>query len=179
MNFVRTNIDGLFLIELTVNADERGSFVRIFCTDTFAAQGLPREFPQTSISTNRMKGTLRGLHYQAAPHAEGKLIRCSRGALFDVAVDLRPESPSFRSVFSTTLAEDSPRALYLPPGCAHGFQSLRDDTEVVYQIATPYRAQSARGIRWDDPDLGIAWPTTPTVMSQRDRTLPSLREVFP
>jgi dTDP-4-dehydrorhamnose 3,5-epimerase len=179
MNFVATTIEGAFLIELRSNEDERGSFTRVFCAETFSRHGLPREFPQTSISTNNRLGTLRGLHYQAPPDGEGKLLRCSRGALFDVAVDLRPASPTFRGVLTVELEDASPRAIYLPPGCAHGFLTLRDDTEVVYQISVPYAAHAARGVRWDDPDLAIPWPMPPTVISDRDRSLPLLREAYP
>lgn len=178
MRFGATEIDGVWIIEPDRQADERGWFARTHCAEEFAARGLTSEFAQCNASFNRRRGTLRGLHYQVAPAAEAKLIRCVRGALFDVAVDLRPGSATLGRWVAATLSADSGTAIHIPEGCAHGFQTLSDDTELFYQISTPYRPGLTRGVRWNDPELAIAWPLDRPVLSDRDRALPSLAEAL-
>jgi dTDP-4-dehydrorhamnose 3,5-epimerase len=178
MQFRSLAIPGVWLVELEKLADERGFFSRIFSSDAFHERGLCASYPQWSVSFNIRRGTLRGLHFQAPPHAEIKLVSCTRGAIFDVAVDVRPGSPSRGRWVGVELTADSGSALYIPAGFAHGFQTLTDDAEVLYHISEPYRAEAARGVRWDDPDLAIAWPQTQQrVMSSRDRALPRLRDL--
>lgn len=172
MIFRPTPLAGAVLLELERKADERGFFARTWCREEFAAQGLDPALSQCSVSFNHRRGTLRGLHLQAAPHAETKLVRCTRGAVWDVIVDLRPESPTFRQHFAAVLSAETGNALYIPPGMAHGFQTLEDATEVFYQISVPYAPESARGYRWDDPAFGIPWPEPVTVISERDREWP-------
>ncbi len=173
MHFAKTPVDGAFLIDVEAHEDERGLFARTFCAEEFAAHGLDPRVAQASVSFNRRAGTLRGLHYQAAPHGEAKLIRCTAGAIFDVILDLRRDSPSYLRHFAATLTSRERRALYVPVGCAHGFQTLVDDSEVLYQMSTSYAPESARGVRWNDPAFGIAWPpASDRVMSERDRTYP-------
>jgi dTDP-4-dehydrorhamnose 3,5-epimerase len=178
MRFLPLEIPGLWRIEPEKVADERGFFSRLFCRDTFRERGLCVDFPQWSISFNNRRGTLRGLHFQAAPHEEIKLVSCVRGAVFDVAVDLRADSPSRGRWAAVELSADNRSALYVPAGFAHGFHTLEDDTEVLYHISEPYRPESSRGVRWDDPDLAIAWPgAQERVISERDRALPRLRDL--
>lgn len=173
MIFTSTSIAGAFLIDIEPLRDERGLFARTVCREAFAAQGLNGDFVQQSLSWNARQGTLRGLHWQAAPYAEDKLVRVVRGALFDVAVDLRPTSSSFGQWFGAQLDQDNRRAFYIPKGCAHGFQTLVDDTEILYQMTTLYCPDAARGLRWDDPHLAIAWPDPlGAIVGERDRTLP-------
>lgn len=174
MRFVPAGLAGAWILEPERHADERGSFARTFDEAVFARRGLVTHFPQHSVSFNRRRGTLRGLHLQAAPHEETKLVRCSRGAVVDVAVDLRPGSATYRAHLAVELSADNGRQLYIPQGCAHGFQTLADDTELHYLISTPYMAAAVRGYRWDDPAFGIEWPLPVTVISERDRALPCL-----
>lgn len=169
-----TALAGLVLIEPAPHADERGRFTRLFCGETFAKAGLPVAFAQASTSFNLRRGTLRGLHYQTPPYAEGKLVRCTRGRIFDVAVDLRPGSPTYGGWLAVELAAESARQLYIPEGFAHGFQTLTDEAEIHYQITVPYRPEASRGIRWDDPALAIPWPVARPILSARDRSLPRL-----
>jgi dTDP-4-dehydrorhamnose 3,5-epimerase len=173
LKFTATTLPAVFLIELEKLEDERGYFARTFCSREFAERGLSPAVSQCSISRNTRAGTLRGMHYQEQPHAEAKLVRCSRGAIYDVVLDLRPHSPSYRAWYAAELSADNGRMLYVPEGCAHGFQTLSDDTEISYQISTPYVPQAARGVRWDDPAFAIAWPRPVAAMSERDRTYPS------
>lgn len=150
--------------------DERGFFARTWCKEDFAARGLVAEFAQASVSFNRRRGTLRGMHYQAEPHAEIKLVRCIRGAIYDVVVDLRPDSATYCRWEAVELTADNRLTLWIPKGLAHGFQTLEDDTELSYQISAPHWPLAARGVRWDDPAFGIVWPqTAECVMSERDR----------
>jgi dTDP-4-dehydrorhamnose 3,5-epimerase len=158
--------------------DERGFFSRVFCTDTFLQHGLRTDYAQWSVSFNKRCGTLRGLHFQAPPQEEIKLVSCTRGAVFDVAVDLRSGSPSRGKWAAVELSADNRSMLYIPAGFAHGFQTLTDDAEVRYHISERYRPEAARGVRWDDPDLAIAWPKSEErVISSRDQTLPRLRDL--
>jgi len=174
MRFLETKLRGAFVVEVERIDDERGFFARTFSRDEFAARGLKADFVQCSVSYNALQGTLRGLHYQTPPHAEAKLVRCVRGAIHDVIVDLRSGSPTRRQWFGVELTADNGRMLYVPEGFAHGFVTLADGSEVYYQITAYYQAESARGVRWDDPSLDIAWPMPPVAMSERDRRLPLL-----
>jgi len=174
--FIETAISGAWVVELERREDERGSFARVFDADEFSTRGLDARIAQTSISVNLRAGTLRGLHLQVAPHGETKLVRCTRGAVFDVIVDLRPESPSYLRWLSAELDPEGGRMLYVPEGVAHGFQTLDDDTEVHYQITRAYVPSHASGVRWNDPDLGIEWPEAERTISSRDRALPTLVE---
>jgi dTDP-4-dehydrorhamnose 3,5-epimerase len=169
-------VAGAYLVELEPKEDDRGFFARIWCRDEFAELRLNPEVAQVSISRNPRAGTLRGLHFQRAPHEEAKLVRCSRGAIFDVVVDLRPDSPTRGAWFGAELDEERGAALYVPEGCAHGFQTLVDDTDVLYLISYPYVPEAAAGVRWDDPVFAIGWPETPArTISQRDRSWPDFR----
>jgi dTDP-4-dehydrorhamnose 3,5-epimerase len=169
---------GAFVVEVQRTADDRGSFARTFDADRFEAEGLDPRVAQTNLSHNPRAGTLRGLHFQAAPHGEAKLVRVVRGASFHVLVDLRPTSDTYGTWFGIELSAAGDRALYAPAGCAHGFQTLLDDTEVLYQMSTPHVPAAAAGVRWDDPAFGVAWPDPPPhgrVISQRDATYPDFR----
>lgn len=174
MRFQPTNLDGVRLIHLERHEDERGFFARTFCRDEFSLQGLPVDFVQRSTSYNRTRGTLRGMHYQSDPHAEAKLVRCTRGALYDVVLDVRPGSPTFRRWISVELTQDNGQMLFIPEGYAHGFQTLVDDTEMYYEITVRYHPDAARGVRWNDPSCGIIWPLDNPVMSPRDAGFPLL-----
>ncbi|AOO80387.1 dTDP-4-dehydrorhamnose 3,5-epimerase [Bosea vaviloviae] len=168
-------LTGAFKIRLDTQADERGFFARRFCAATFADHGLETDFVQRSVSYNARRGTLRGLHFQAPPHAETKIVRCTRGSIFDVIVDLRAKSPTFGRWHAETLTADNHIALYVPKGFAHGFQTLEDVTEIDYEITPAYVPGFARGVRFDDKELGIEWPISSAILSDRDRNLPGLR----
>ena len=172
MRFEATKIPGVVVVEPDLLGDERGFFARVWCRRDFADHGLRAELAQCSLSWNRRKGTLRGMHLQLAPHAEAKLVRVTRGAVFDVAVDLRPDSPTFRRWFGCELTEANRRMLYIAEGLAHGFLTLAEGTEVVYQISEFHHPEAARGVRWDDPAFAIDWPGRPVVISERDRSYP-------
>lgn len=173
MKFCTTALGGVFLVELEALVDERGLFARSWCAQEFREQGLDADLSQISVSFNHRAGTLRGMHWQAMPHAETKLVRCTMGAIFDVALDLRRDSPTYRQWYAAELTARNRRALYIPHGVAHGFQTLADDSEVLYMMSVPYHAASARGLRWNDPAFGIAWPTAAArVMSSRDAAYP-------
>jgi dTDP-4-dehydrorhamnose 3,5-epimerase len=172
MRFTETKVAGAFLIEPEPVADERGFFARTWCREEFAEHGLNPELAQANISFNHRRGTLRGLHLQAHPHQEAKLVRCTRGAIFDVAVDLRPDSMTYLAWFGAELTDANRSMLYVPEGCAHGFLTLTDATEVAYQMSAPYAPAAARGVRWDDPAFGIDWPGEVLVINERDRRYP-------
>ena len=174
MKFSACPIDGAWLLDIEPVSDERGFFARSHCVTEFGARGLQGEFRQSSVSFNQRRGTLRGMHYQAVPHAETKLVRCTAGAVFDAIVDLREASRSYGRWFGTELSAANRRALYIPAGCAHGFLTLTDGAEVLYQISSDYVAAAARGLRWNDPAIGIAWPFAPLLVSARDAALPLL-----
>jgi dTDP-4-dehydrorhamnose 3,5-epimerase len=176
VRFETTPLEGLVLVVPEVRADARGSFTRTFCEREFADAGLPVRFVQCSLATNHGRGTLRGLHYQADPAPEGKLVRCTAGALFDVAVDLRRGSPTRLQWFSAVLSRENQRALFVPPGFAHGYQTLADETEAFYQMTAFYAPELARGLRWNDPALGIPWPIPDPVLSERDAAFPDYAE---
>lgn len=169
MRFLPTPVTGAWLVEPEARSDERGSFARLWCQDDFAAQGLRADFVQSNASFNVKKGTLRGLHYQAAPHGEIKLISCVRGRVFDVIVDMRPASPTYRRWFGAELTPESRRMLYVPKECAHGYLTLEDATEVIYPVTMSYHPESERGLRWDDPTIGVEWPMAPAVISTKDQ----------
>ena len=176
MRFLETPLAGVWVVEPDRLTDERGYFARTFCEGAFAERGLATHWVQCNTSYNRHRGTLRGMHYQAAPHGEAKLIRCTRGALFDVVVDLRANSPTRGRWFGVELSAETGRMLYVPEGLAHGFQTLEDATEVFYQMSHAYVPEAARGVRWDDPAFAIAWPESGArVISERDRTYPDWR----
>jgi len=175
MRFVPTELPGVLVLEQERHPDERGYFARTWASDELAARGLEARLSQCSVSFNRARGTLRGLHYQAPPAAEVKVVRCLRGALLDVAVDLRPDSASFRRWVGVELTPENGRALYIPRGFAHGFFTLLADTEIEYFISDAYRPEAARGVRFDDPFLAIGWPGRPSVIAPRDRDYPDAR----
>ena len=168
MKFTETALKGVYVVDIEPTRDERGLFARTFCAEEFAEYGLSAATLQCSVSYNLSKGTLRGMHYQAAPHEEDKLIRCTAGAIFDVIVDIRKGSPSYGGWFGTELTAANRRGLLAPKGFAHGFLSLADASEVLYMISTRYAPDFARGFRWDDPHVAIAWPMKPLVISARD-----------
>jgi dTDP-4-dehydrorhamnose 3,5-epimerase len=182
MRFLATALPGVHILEQERHADARGYFARTWCAKELLAQGLDASLLQSSVSFNHKKATLRGLHYQAPPYSEVKVVRCARGALFDVAVDIRPDSPSFRKWVGVELSADNGRALYIPKGFAHGFYTLADDTEVEYFISTEYRPDAARGLRYNDAFFDVKWPGVVSVIAERDRdypdaTLPRLEEM--
>ncbi|HEX6958878.1 MAG TPA: dTDP-4-dehydrorhamnose 3,5-epimerase [Ferrovibrio sp.] len=176
MKFREVGLSGAFLIDIERRSDERGFFARTWCRREFAALGIDIDWLQASVSVSRRRGTLRGMHYQAAPHGEAKLIRCSRGAIYDVIVDLRSESPTYRQWAGIPMSADSYRMLYVPKGFAHGFQTMTDDAEVTYLISEYYVAEAGRGLRHDDPALGIAWPLPVSSISDRDASWPLLAQ---
>lgn len=174
MIFTQSGLAGAFVIELERLADERGFFARTWCVKEFAEHGLTDRFVQANLSVTPRAGTLRGMHWQDPPHAEAKLIRVTAGAIHDVIVDLRPGSPTHAQHVGVRLDADNRRMLYVPEGCAHGFLTLADDTEVTYQMSEYYSPEAARGARWDDPSFGITWPAEVRVISERDATYPDL-----
>jgi dTDP-4-dehydrorhamnose 3,5-epimerase len=175
MTFLETPLNGAFVVDLEPQADERGFFARVWCPEELADHGLDTTIAQASLSYNRCRGTLRGLHYRVAPHAESKIVRCIRGAIYDVVVDLRPGSASYRQWFSVELTSDNRKSIYIPEGCAHGFQTLEDHTEVLYLMSKRYAPEAERGLRWDDRAIGITWPDVKTrIMCERDRNWPLL-----
>ena len=169
MIFRETELKGAFLIEPEPIVDDRGLFARLFCMREFEQHGLNGRLVQCNISVNKHAGTLRGMHYQVAPHEEAKLVRCTAGAIYDVIVDLRPSSTTFKRWMAFDLSAEGRLALYVPEGFAHGFQTLRDESEVFYQMSEFYEPKSARGLRWDDQAFNIKWPLPNRYMSERDR----------
>jgi dTDP-4-dehydrorhamnose 3,5-epimerase len=174
MKFQESPLAGAYTIDMDRLEDERGFFARSYCAAEFGARGLPAAMPQSSVSFNARRGTLRGLHYQAEPHAEDKLVRCTAGAIYHVIVDLRPGSATARRWFGVELSAANHRSLFVPKGLAHGFLTLSDDAEVLYMISVPYAPGFERGIRWNDPAIGISWPQPPSVVSARDAAYPLL-----
>lgn len=170
MIFTETKLKGAFIINVEPIEDERGLFARSWCREEFKAHGLNPELAQCNISFNNKKGTLRGMHYQKPPHEEAKLVRCTLGAIFDVIIDLRADSPTCKQWLGEELTAKNRRMLYIPEGFAHGFITLEDDTEVFYQMSTPYVPNSASGVRWDDPAINIIWPKQPQIISQQDQS---------
>jgi dTDP-4-dehydrorhamnose 3,5-epimerase len=170
MIFRPTRIASAYAMEMERYTDDRGSFARTWCQREFEVQGLPARLVQASISTNRSKGTLRGMHYSVPPRAEAKVVRCVKGAVYDVLLDLRKESPSYLVWVAETLTRDNGLAFFVPEGVAHGFQTLEDESDVLYQMSEFYDAACARGVRWNDPAFGICWPVDEPILSLRDRT---------
>jgi dTDP-4-dehydrorhamnose 3,5-epimerase len=170
--FAPTPLAGALLIDLKRLEDERGFFARSFCQDEFTAQGLNPRIAQANVSFNRRRGTLRGMHFQIQPHAEAKVVRCTQGSIWDVIVDLRPQSPTFKRWYGVQLSAENRSALYVPEEFAHGFQTLTDDTEVLYLMSEMYDPECARGLLWNDPAFGIDWPLPAPTMSDRDRAFP-------
>jgi|SRR5215211_5003454 len=172
MVFRKVEIEGAYLIEPEARTDERGLFARTWCAEEYRAHGLKMRIAQCSTSFNFNKGTLRGLHYQVAPYQEAKVVRCTRGAVYDVMVDLRPHSASFKQYVGAELSADNRSMLYVPEGCAHGFLTLAENTEVFYQMNEFWAPDYARGVRWNDPAFGIRWPAGPQVIAERDSSYP-------
>lgn len=170
MIFTETPLAGAFTIDIEPIEDERGFFARTWAPEEFEQRGLDPTLVQCNLSWNKRKGTLRGMHFQRAPFEEVKIVRCARGALLDVVIDLRRDSPTFCQWTAVTLDADSRRMLYVPKGFAHGYQTLTDDVEVYYHVSARYEPNHSTGVRWNDPVFGIAWPLTPTVISEKDRT---------
>lgn len=173
MNFNPLPMHQAYTVDIEAISDERGFFARTFCQTEFTALGLIPPVAQCSLSFNPQAGTLRGLHYQQAPHEEAKLVRCTQGSLYDVIIDLRPNSPTFKHWVGIELSARNRRAVYVPPGVAHGFLTLSRECEVLYQISHPFHPQAASGVRWDDPAFAIEWPAAVYVISRRDREYPN------
>jgi dTDP-4-dehydrorhamnose 3,5-epimerase len=172
MKFDETRLAGVFVIDLDRHDDERGFFARSFCANEFAEHGLPGSFVQCNISYNSRRGTLRGMHFQAAPCEEGKLVRAIHGAIHDVVIDLRPSSSTYHEWAAFELSAENRSSLYIPPGLAHGFQTLTDDAELFYQMTELYEPALSRGVRWNDPAFEIVWPIAMPVLSERDASFP-------
>jgi dTDP-4-dehydrorhamnose 3,5-epimerase len=172
MRFSPTAVDGVKLIDLDTAEDERGFFARTFCEEELARAGIALTARQLNLSYNRDAFTLRGLHYQAAPHAEAKIVHCVRGRIYDVALDLRPASSTYLRWTAAELSPQARRMLYIPEGCAHGFLTLEPDSDIIYVMGTVFVAEAARGARWNDPAFGIDWPAAPRVISERDAGYP-------
>jgi dTDP-4-dehydrorhamnose 3,5-epimerase len=179
MRFEPLAIDGAALVRIEPNRDARGFFARAFCVDEFSAAGLPTQLVQASVSYNERAATVRGMHFQWPPSQEGKLVRCIRGRLYDVLLDLRPRSPTYLQHLAVTLDEDNHDAVFIPPGIAHGFQTLLPRTEIWYQMTDRYVPELAAGVRWNDPAFAIRWPLPESVISERDASYPDFdREQF-
>lgn len=174
MKFIPTELEGAFILEIERREDERGFFARSFCKNEFEGQGLSLNVVQSNLALSKKRGTLRGLHYQVPPAKEAKLMRCVRGAIYDVIVDLRPKSPTYLHHIGVELTADNYRAMFFPPLFGHGYQSLSDDSEVTYLVSEFYDADCERGLRYDDPALGIHWPLPVAVISQKDASWPLL-----
>jgi dTDP-4-dehydrorhamnose 3,5-epimerase len=174
VRFEATSLEGVWLVHTERLTDERGFFSRTWCVEEFSQHGLNPHISQCSISFNQIAGTVRGMHYQASPHSEAKLVRCTSGCIFDVVVDLRPNSETYLKHLGLQLSASDRTALYIPEGMAHGFQTLLDASEIFYQISTPFHPESSRGVRWNDPQLQITWPLPITNISEKDRTFPDL-----
>jgi len=177
MIFKQTSIKGAYRIELETFGDDRGTFARAWCKKEFAEQGIELDMVQANIGYSRHKNTLRGLHYQLSPHGEGKLVRCTKGAVWDVVLDLRKESDSYKQWAGFELREGESEMLYLPPGCAHGYQTLQDHTEIFYLVSEYYAPEAEQGVRWNDPQFGIEWTFTETpILSDKDKAWPDYSE---
>ncbi len=172
MIFTETKLPGAFVIELEKHADQRGFFARTFCRKEFEAHGLNPQVAQCNVSFNKRKGTLRGMHYQAVPFAEAKLVRCTSGSIYDVIIDIRRSSPTFKQHFAVELSAENHKMLYIPEEFAHGFQTLQDDTEIFYQMSQHFSPEHARGVRWNDPTFRIEWPEDERIIVERDQRYP-------
>lgn len=169
MKYQPTSVEGCFIVSLETRGDDRGFFARMFDSEEFAAHGLDSVYPQINTSVSALAGTLRGLHYQIAPHGEAKLVKCLKGGAFDVVVDLRPGSATFGRWVGETLTEENRLMMYVPKGCAHGFMTLTDETEMLYPASGPYNGAAERVLRWDDSRFAVEWPREPAVLSEKDR----------
>src|SRR5437016_1465561 len=178
MKFSCTTLDGLWLLELEPREDERGFLARTFCEREFAEHGLNTRWPQCNLTLTKKRGTIRGMHFQAEPRPEIKLIRCAVGAIYDVLVDVRQDSPTFGKWEGFELTSANRKMLYAPAGVAHGFQTVVDDAEVFYHMSDFYVPELVRGVRWDDPEVGIKWPISDAVLSEKDKRLPMLKEAL-
>jgi dTDP-4-dehydrorhamnose 3,5-epimerase len=178
MKFDQTRLQGAYLIDLQKIGDDRGFFARMFCKEEFLQYGLTTNFQNINTSLSQQKGTLRGMHYQLTPHAEIKIVKCIRGSVFDVIIDLRPDSPTFKKWFGAKLSDSNRTMMYVPKGFAHGFLTLLPDTEVIYLVSDGYAPSFERGVRWNDPSIGIEWPSPPFEVSEKDDNWPSLNETF-
>ncbi|MCB4364491.1 dTDP-4-dehydrorhamnose 3,5-epimerase [Hydrogenophaga taeniospiralis] len=176
MIFTETKLSGAYIIDLEKRGDSRGFFARSFCQDEFERHGLVNKVVQTNVSLSKHQGTLRGMHYQESPYAETKLVRCTQGAIYDVIVDIRPESPTFKQWIGVELSSSNHRMLFVPQHFAHGFITLVDDSEVTYQVSQVYHPGSERGIRYNDPALGIVWPQEVKVISDKDASWPDMKQ---
>lgn len=179
MLFTELSLEGAYVVDLEKREDSRGFFARTYCRREFEEHGLATQMPQTNVSFSRKQGTLRGMHYQEAPYEEAKLVRCARGAIYDVIVDLRPNSATFKRWFGVKLTEGNHKMLYVPEGFAHGFISLADDTEVNYQVSQFYAPGHERGLRYDDPSIGIRWPSDVSEISEKDEAWPAFNPSVP
>lgn len=175
MIFTETKLAGAYLIQPELKTDERGFFARVWCQQEFQAQELESNLVQCNISYNKIKGTLRGMHYQITPYQEVKLVRCTQGAIYDIIIDLRPDSPTFKQWLGIELTASNRYLLYIPKGFAHGFQTLTDDTEVFYQMSQFYQPEAARGIRWNDPSFDLSWLVPITIISEKDKHYPDFK----
>jgi dTDP-4-dehydrorhamnose 3,5-epimerase len=175
MHFIPTNLAGAYLIEAEPISDERGFFARTWCRNEFVDKGLNPNLVQCNISYNKLRGTLRGMHFQNVPHAEAKLVRCTQGGIYDVIIDLRKDSGTFTQWFGVELTAENRKALYVPEGFAHGFITLQDESEVLYLMSEIYHAECAAGVRWDDPAFAVRWPIEAKVISERDRNYPRFK----
>jgi dTDP-4-dehydrorhamnose 3,5-epimerase len=172
VRFHKTSLEGVFEVQLEMIRDDRGFFARCWCQKEFEANNLNSALVQCSVSFSAKGGTLRGMHYQAEPHAEAKVVRCTSGSIYDVVLDLRPGSPTYKRWIGLALTAANRNMVYVPKGCAHGFLTLEDETEVFYQMSEFFSSDAAHGVRWDDPAFGIVWPRMVQVISERDRTYP-------
>lgn len=173
MIFTPTDLAGAMIVDLDRKEDERGFFARSWCQDEFTDHGLKHNLVQCNVSFNKVMGTLRGMHYQVAPHEEAKLVRCTAGAIYDVIIDIRPRSKTYLRHLAVELTAENRRALYIPEGFAHGFMTLNDNTEIFYQMSAFYVAEAQRGVRYDDPAFGIRWPLPVAQISDKDRAYPN------
>jgi len=176
MIFTETKLNGAFIVDILRLEDGRGFFGRSWCIDEFEEHGLNNQLVQCNISFNKKRGTLRGIHYQVAPYEEAKLVRCTMGEIYDVIVDLRPASPTFKNWIAMELTAENRRALYIPEGFAHGFQTLTDNTEVFYQMSEKHHPDAARGLRWNDPAFNVSWPINTMVISEKDNNYPNWQD---
>ncbi len=175
MKFIETKLKGAFVIEMEPNEDERGYFARAWCRQSFLEHGLEVDYVQCNASGSYHAGTVRGMHFQVKPHQEVKLVRCFRGEVFDVIVDLRENSPTYLSWFGAELTESNWRMMYVPRGFAHGFQTLAPNSQIFYQVSTAYCKEAERGLRWNDPEINIEWPMSVSKISDKDRNLPVIQ----
>ncbi len=174
MIFSETKLKGAFIVDIEPIEDARGFFARSWCQEEFKRHALNPRLEQCNISFNKKNGTLRGMHFQLSPHQEAKLVRCTKGNIYDVIIDMRLESETFREWIGIELSADNRRMLYVPEGFAHGYQTMEDDSEIFYQVSESYHPESERGVRWDDPLIGIAWPMAQPLISDKDRSWPRL-----